>query len=103
MKKPRLLTPARSGLKPLSSPKTRPPCNSPFGQTARFFDALCRLPKLTGLQRLMLLAPMLRLFLLFLAAVTGLEFLAVLALLEPYALLHPRLLPAALVRAAFLR
>ncbi|MFQ9447741.1 MAG: hypothetical protein ACLR4A_10645 [Christensenellales bacterium] len=50
----------------------------------------------------MLLAPMLRLFLLFLAAVTGLEFLAVLALLEPYALLHPRLLPAALVRAAFL-
>ena len=31
---------------------------------------------------------------------TGLEFLAVLALLEPYALLHPRLLPAALVRAA---
>lgn len=73
-----------------------------FRQTARFFDALCRLPKLTGLQRLMLLAPMLRLFLLFLAAVTGLEFLAVLALLEPYALLHPRLLPAALVRAAFL-
>ena len=51
-----------------------------FRQTARFFDALCRLPKLTGLQRLMLLAPMLRLFLLFLAAVTGLEFLAVLAL-----------------------
>ena len=73
-----------------------------FRQTARFFDALCRLPKLTGLQRLMLLAPMLRLFLLFLAAVTGLEFLAVLALLEPYALLHPRLLPGALVRAAFL-
>ena len=71
-----------------------------FRQTSRFFDALCRLPKLTGLQRLMLLAPMLRLFLLFLAAVTGLEFLAVLALLEPYALLHPRLLPAALVRAA---
>lgn len=67
-----------------------------FRQTARFFDALCRLPKLTGLQRLMLLAPILRLFLLFLAAVTGLEFLAVLALLEPYALLHPRLLPAAL-------
>ena len=73
-----------------------------FRQTARFFDALCRLPAPTSLQRLMLLAPMLRLFLLFLAAVTGWEALAVLALLEPYALLHPRMLPAALVRAAFL-
>ena len=71
-------------------------------QTACFFDALCRLPTPTGLQKFMLLAPMFRLFLLVLAAVTGWEALAVLALLEPYALLHPRLLPAALVRAAFL-
>ncbi|MFR1592047.1 MAG: hypothetical protein ACLSVU_00780 [Christensenellales bacterium] len=35
-KKPRLLTPARSGLKPLSSPKTRPPCNGPFGRPRAF-------------------------------------------------------------------
>ena len=79
-----------------------PALQTAFRQTARFFDTLCRLPAPTRLQRLMLFAPMLRLFLLFLAAVTGLEALAVLALLEPYALLHPRLLPAALVRAAFL-
>ena len=50
----------------------------------------------------MLSAPPLRLLLLFFAAVSGWEWVAVLALLEPYALLHPRMLPAALVRLAFL-
>ena len=79
-----------------------PSLQQSFRQTARFFYMLCRLPSPTWLHRFMLLAPMLRLFLLVLAAVTGWESLAILALLEPYALLHPRLLPATLVRAAFL-
>ena len=71
-------------------------------QTRRDLDRLCRLPAPTGLQKLMLSAPPLRLLLLFFAAVSGWEWVAVLALLEPYALLHPRMLPAALVRLAFL-
>ena len=71
-------------------------------QTRRDLDRLCRLPAPTRLQKLMLSAPPLRLLLLFFAAVSGWEWVAVLALLEPYALLHPRMLPAALVRLAFL-
>lgn len=71
-------------------------------QTRRDLDRLCRLPAPTVLQKLMLSAPPLRLLLLFFAAVSGWEWVAVLALLEPYALLHPRMLPAALVRLAFL-
>ena len=71
-------------------------------QTRRDLDRLCRLPAPTGLQKLMLSTPPLRLLLLFFAAVSGWEWVAVLALLEPYALLHPRMLPAALVRLAFL-
>lgn len=62
-------------------------------QTRRDLDRLCRLPAPTGLQKLMLSAPPLRLLLLFFAAVSGWEWVAVLALLEPYALLHPRMLP----------
>ena len=64
-------------------------------QTRRDLDRLCRLTAPTGLQKLMLSAPPLRLLLLFFAAVSGWEWVAVLALLEPYALLHPRMLPAA--------
>ena len=80
--------------------------DAPAPQTAvqrlhRDFDWLCRLSAPTLFQRLALLLPVLRLLLLALAAVAGWEWLAVLALLEPYALLRPRLLPAALVRAAF--
>ena len=71
-------------------------------QTRRDLDRLCRLSAPTVLQKLMLSAPPLRLLLLFFAAVSGWEWVAVLALLEPYALLHPRMLPAALVRLAFL-
>lgn len=71
-------------------------------QTRRDLDRLCRLTAPTRLQKLMLSAPPLRLLLLFFAAVSGWEWVAVLALLEPYALLHPRMLPAALVRLAFL-
>lgn len=71
-------------------------------QTRWDLDRLCRLPAPTRLQKLMLSAPPLRLLLLFFAAVSGWEWVAVLALLEPYALLHPRMLPAALVRLAFL-
>ena len=79
-----------------------PSLQSALRKTQRDFDFLCRLPAPTGTQRLMLLAPLLRLLLLAFAAAAGWEWLAVLALLEPYALLHPRLLPAALVRTAFL-
>lgn len=51
---------------------------------------------------LILLTPLLRMLLVFLAAVTGWELPVLLALIEPYALLHPRLLPGALVRLSLL-
>ena len=50
-------------------------------QTRRDLDRLCRLTAPTGLQKLMLSAPPLRLLLLFFAAVSGWEWVAVLALL----------------------
>lgn len=54
------------------------------------------------LSPLILWTPLLRMFLVFFAAVTGWELPAILALIEPYALLHPRLLPGALVRLSLL-
>lgn len=73
-------------------------CRSPL--PAHFDDAL---PKwLRALSPLILLMPLLRMLLVFLAAVTGWELPALLALIEPYALLHPRLLPGALVRLSLL-
>ena len=79
-----------------------PSLQSALQRMRRDLDSLFRLPAPTALQKLMRVAPMLRLFLLFLAAATGWAWLAVLTLLEPYALLHPRMLPAALARIAFL-
>lgn len=73
-------------------------CRTPL--PAHFDDAL---PKwLRVLSPLILLTPLLRMLLVFLAAVTGWELSALLALIEPYALLHPRLLPDALVRLSLL-
>lgn len=79
----------------------------------RLFSSACRtplpahpddaLPKwLRFLSPLILLTPLLRMLLVFLAAVTGWELPALLALIEPYALLHPHLLPGALVRLSLL-
>ena len=79
----------------------------------RLFSSACRaplpahpddaLPKwFRALSPLILLTPLLRMLLVFLAAVTGWELPALLALIEPYALLHPRLLPGALVRLSLL-
>ena len=79
----------------------------------RLFSSACRtplpahfdddLPKwLRALSPLILFTPLLRMLLVFLAAVTGWELPALLALIEPYALLHPRLLPGALVRLSLL-
>lgn len=79
----------------------------------RLFSSACRsplpahpddaLPKwLRFLSPLILLTPLLRMLLVFLAAVTGWELPVLLALIEPYALLHPRLLPGALVRLSLL-
>ena len=91
-------TSARCGTFPPSWPTLPPLCDGALRQTRRDLDRLCRLTAPTRLQKLMLSAPPLRLLLLFFAAVSGWEWVAVLALLEPYALLHPRMLPAALVR-----
>ena len=63
-----------------------PSLQSALQRMRRDLDALFRLPAPAALQRLMRVAPMLRLFLLFLAAAAGWAWLAVLALLEPYAL-----------------
>ena len=79
----------------------------------RLFSSACRaplpahsddaLPKwIRFLSPLILFTPLLRMLLVFLAAVTGWELPALLALIEPYALLHPRLLPGALVRLSLL-
>ena len=79
----------------------------------RLFSSACRtllpahpddaLPKwLRFLSPLILFTPLLRMLLVFLAAVTGWELSVLLALIEPYALLHPRLLPGALVRLSLL-
>ena len=73
-------------------------CRAPL--PAHFDDAL---PKwLRVLSPLILFTPLLRMLLVFLAAVTGWELPALLALIEPYALLHPRLLPGVLVRLSLL-
>lgn len=73
-------------------------CRTPL--PAHFDDAL---PKwLRALSPLILLTPLLRMLLVFLAAVTGWELPVLLALIEPYALLHPLLLPGALVRLSLL-
>lgn len=73
-------------------------CRSPL--PAHPDDAL---PKwLHALSPLILFTPLLRMLLVFLAAVTGWELPALLAFIEPYALLHPRLLPGALVRLSLL-
>lgn len=73
-------------------------CRTPL--PAHFDDAL---PKwIRFLSPLILFTPLLRMLLVFLAAVTGWELPALLALIEPYALLHPRLLPDALVRLSLL-
>ncbi len=73
-------------------------CRTPL--PAHFDDAL---PKwLRALSPLILFTPLLRMLLVFLAAVTGWELPALLALIEPCALLHPRLLPGALVRLSLL-
>lgn len=79
----------------------------------RLFSSACRsplpahpddaLPKwIRFFSPLILLTPLLRMLLVFLSAVTGWELPALLALIEPYALLHPRLLPGALVRLSLL-
>lgn len=79
----------------------------------RLFSSACRtplpvhpddaLPKwFRFLSPLILFMPLLRMLLVFFAAVTGWELPALLALIEPYALLHPRLLPGALVRLSLL-
>ena len=73
-------------------------CRSPL--PAHSDDAL---PKwIRFLSPLILFTPLLRMLLVFLAAVTGWELPVLLALIEPYALLHPRLLPGALVRLSLL-
>lgn len=54
------------------------------------------------LSPLILWMPLFRMLLVFFAAVSGWEFPAILALVEPYALLHPRLLPGALIRLSLL-
>ena len=79
----------------------------------RLFSSACRtplpahsddaLPKwLHFLSPLILFTPLLRMLLVFLAAVSGWELPVLLAFIEPYALLHPRLLPGALVRLSLL-
>ena len=73
-------------------------CRTPL--PAHFDDAL---PKwIRFFSPLILFTPLLRMLLVFLAAVTGWELPVLLALIEPYALLHPHLLPDALVRLSLL-
>lgn len=61
------------------------------------------LPKwIRFLSPLILIMPLLRMLLVFLSAAIGWELPALLAFIEPYALLHPRLLPDALVRLSLL-
>lgn len=73
-------------------------CRTPL--PAHFDDAL---PKwIRALSPLILFTPLLRMLLVFLSAAIGWELPALLALIEPYALLHPHLLPGALVRLSLL-